>query len=137
MYKDILLYGIPIVLSLVVGKMYLDYNSTKSLYNKWKAYNSTSGAMKGKNVLVVGGTQGIGMGVAIRAAQLGASVVIAGRNEKLAKSVIEQMENGKINPEQTFKFIAVDASLMSDLHRFVKVLSFVVSPNSIGLQRIF
>ena len=137
MYKDILLYGIPIVLSLVVGKMYLDYNSTKSLYNKWKAYNSTSGAMKGKNVLVVGGTQGIGMGVAIRAAQLGASVVIAGRNEKLAKSVIEQMENGKINPEQTFKFITVDASLMSDLHRFVKVLSFVVSPNSIGLQRIF
>ena len=89
-------------------------------YATWKTANSALN-LSGKNVLVVGGTQGIGAGVAIRFSQLGSSVVIAGRNETLAKNVISQMESNHKSDSQEFKFLKVDATMIEDLERFTKV----------------
>lgn len=116
-----LLYAAPVVLTLFIGYQYVNHQATNSLYKKWKSLNNESQKLKGKNILVVGGTQGIGMGIAIRAAELGASVAIAGRNRELAKSVLDRMDEVKITTSQSFKFLPVDASLMNDLQRFVKV----------------
>lgn len=44
------------------------------------------------NVVVVGGTQGIGAGIALRLAELGASVLISGRNEKLGDEMVRKLK---------------------------------------------
>jgi len=87
------------------------------MYAAWKSANSLQN-LAGKNVLIVGGTQGIGAGVATRFAQLGASVAIAGRNEKLATELIEQLKKESKNSQQEFQFFRVDASSVKDLSRF-------------------
>jgi len=45
------------------------------------------------NVVVVGGTQGIGAGIAVRFAELGASVLIVGRKETLGSEMIKTLES--------------------------------------------
>ena len=47
----------------------------------------------GKEAVVVGGTSGIGMGVAVRLAEAGAAVTIVGRNQDRAAQIIEQMKS--------------------------------------------
>jgi len=86
-------------------------------YQNWKAANDALNLI-GKNVLIVGGTQGIGAGLAIRFSQLGSSVVIAGRNEALANEVISQMKTNKKSETQEFKFIKVDVTLIDQLKKF-------------------
>lgn len=48
---------------------------------------------EGKNILVTGGTSGIGKSVCIRAALEGAYVVVVGRNTERGNNVIEEIEN--------------------------------------------
>jgi len=86
------------------------------MYSLWHSINSKQ-SLKGKNVLVVGGTQGIGAGVATRFVQLGASVSIAGRNESLALDLIQKWKAIQ-NEGQEFNFFRVDASLVQDVSRF-------------------
>jgi len=86
------------------------------MYSTWKASNEKLN-LAGKNVLVVGGTQGIGAGVATRFAQLGASVSIAGRNEKVATELIDKWKQDQ-KDSQNFRFFRVDASLVKDVARF-------------------
>lgn len=58
----------------------------------FKALASTL-TLTNTNVVVVGGTQGIGAGIAIRCAELGASVLIVGRNAMLGSEMISKLEN--------------------------------------------
>ena len=44
------------------------------------------------NVVVVGGTQGIGAAIAVRFAELGASVLIIGRNEIIGVDMVKKLE---------------------------------------------
>lgn len=44
------------------------------------------------NVVVIGGTQGIGAGIAVRFAELGASVLVVGRNEALGNEIVKTLE---------------------------------------------
>jgi len=106
-----------ILLAVLVG--YVTYNrfETNELYSAWKDSNSKL-HLKGKNVLVVGGTQGIGAGVAIRFSQLGASVTISGRNEKRANEVIETMKKEQKDSSQELRYRRVDTSLLYDVARF-------------------
>ena len=45
----------------------------------------------GKEAIVVGGTSGIGMGIALRLAEAGAAVTIVGRDRTRAAQIVEQM----------------------------------------------
>lgn len=76
----------------------------------------------GKKAIVTGGTAGIGQAIALAFAQHGASVAIFGTNEERAKSVIQEMESIKINPEQRFCYFLVDVSQTKDVERCVQQL---------------
>jgi len=72
------------------------------------------------NVVVVGGTQGIGAGIAVRFAELGASVLVVGRNEKLASDLIKTLEtasrqNGWNSSEVKFGFARRDLSDVAEI----------------------
>lgn len=56
--------------------------------------------LAGRNALVTGSTSGIGAGIAIALAREGATVVVHGRSEARAKSVVEQIveAGGKAHP---------------------------------------
>eukprot|EP01114_Cavostelium_apophysatum_P004749 TRINITY_DN15100_c0_g1_i1.p1 TRINITY_DN15100_c0_g1~~TRINITY_DN15100_c0_g1_i1.p1 ORF type:complete len:302 (-),score=64.87 TRINITY_DN15100_c0_g1_i1:169-1074(-) len=88
-------------------------------YSAWKAANSAQNLV-GKNVLVIGGTQGIGAGIATRFSQIGASVYIAGRNEAAANQLLEELQKNRIGDQSEFKFFRVDASSIQDMDRFTK-----------------
>src|SRR5262245_18386682 len=45
----------------------------------------------GKNIVITGGTSGIGKATAIKLAENGASVIISGRNNEKAKVVIDEI----------------------------------------------
>ena len=57
----------------------------KELYKNLDNWND-------KQVLVVGGTNGIGEGMAKRLAKTNANVTILGRNEQKGKDVVEQLK---------------------------------------------
>lgn len=48
--------------------------------------------LTGKRAVVVGGTSGIGKGIALRLAKAGASVTIVGRSQERAADIIKQMQ---------------------------------------------
>ena len=58
----------------------------------WHALTSSLD-LSGTNVVVSGGTAGIGAGIAVRCASLGASVLIMGRNQNAGDGVVAQMKN--------------------------------------------
>lgn len=63
--------------------------------------------LKDKVIVISGGTKGIGRGIAIESARQGAKVVIGGRDEHAAKSIIETIE--RENGEAIFVY--------TDLHK--------------------
>jgi NAD(P)-dependent dehydrogenase (short-subunit alcohol dehydrogenase family) len=65
------------------------------------------------NVVVIGGTQGIGSGIAVRFAELGASVLVVGRNEALGNEIVKTLEkaaekNGRVDGRVRFGFARRD-----------------------------
>ncbi|CAF0926407.1 unnamed protein product [Didymodactylos carnosus] len=72
------------------------------------------------NVVVVGGTSGIGRGIALSIAQHcpSANITIVGRNESAANAILSQLGS---NP----KFIRADVSLMSEIRAATKKISAV------------
>lgn len=69
-----------------------------------------------KTALIIGGTSGLGESVALKLASMQASVIIAGRNEKAASSIIEKCKS--INPSGNYSFLPIDLMLMKDCKRF-------------------
>lgn len=72
------------------------------------------------NVVVVGGTQGIGAGIAIRFAELGASVLIVGRNEILGNEMVKTLEtssqqNGRYVDGVKFGFARRDLGAVKEI----------------------
>lgn len=90
--------------------------------------------LAGRNVLVVGGTGGIGAAAAIKFAQLGANVTIAGRNKQNGAEVVEKMIAISPNKETAkFKFLSVDITIMKDVRRFT---SEYIEYNNEGLNTL-
>jgi NAD(P)-dependent dehydrogenase (short-subunit alcohol dehydrogenase family) len=71
-----------------------------------------------KQVLVVGGTSGIGEYTAKRLAAMKANVAIAGRNEEAANVILEKLR--QIHPTGNHTFHKVDMSLVSEAKNFAK-----------------
>ncbi|CAH7683601.1 hypothetical protein PPACK8108_LOCUS17241 [Phakopsora pachyrhizi] len=72
--------------------------------------------LSGKTAVIAGGTQGIGEGVAIRFAQLGASrIFIVGRNEQSGNTVLQRLRDASAacsssGAKQQFEFLRADLS---------------------------
>lgn len=78
--------------------------------------------LTGKVGLIVGGTQGIGKSIAVRLAQLGASVAISGRNETAGANVVAELEANSpasAKGKAHFRFYKADISLISEVKRLV------------------
>lgn len=90
----------------------------------------------GERVLVVGGTQGIGQGIAERFARAGAEVWIVGRNETLANAVLANLnklgEANKANEQIRHRFFKVDLSLIADTEKLAKEIITEASPSGIN-----
>lgn len=74
-------------------------------------YHALTSSLKlsGSNVVVLGGTQGIGAGIAIRFAELGSSVLVIGRNETAGNTVVNTMRGASADSsEAKFTFVRGD-----------------------------
>ncbi|KAJ3322537.1 Endothelin-converting enzyme 2 [Boothiomyces sp. JEL0866] len=71
--------------------------------------------LTGKTAVIVGGTAGIGQGIALQLAQLNAKVVLAGRNAKAAEDIIKSFPTNN-----SHAFEKVDFSLLKDTRRFAE-----------------
>jgi NAD(P)-dependent dehydrogenase (short-subunit alcohol dehydrogenase family) len=74
--------------------------------------------MAGRKALVVGGTSGIGRGIARRLAVAGADVTIAGRSEKRGDEVLAEMRSVATHKSQTFSFAKLDCFNMTEVQQF-------------------
>lgn len=89
------------------------------------AANATA-SLIGKRAMVVGGTSGIGKGIALRLARAGASVTIVGRNEEVGRQIVTEMSNTQLNkndnPIPSFEFIRCNAEILSNIKSFADTL---------------
>ncbi|MEG2288431.1 MAG: SDR family oxidoreductase [Clostridium sp.] len=77
------------------------------------------GRFEGQNIIVTGGTSGIGKSVCIRAAKEGGNVVIVGRNEERGQAILNEItENGG-----SAMFIAADVSKESDVTKLFNTVT--------------
>jgi NAD(P)-dependent dehydrogenase (short-subunit alcohol dehydrogenase family) len=68
--------------------------------------------------LVVGGTSGIGHGLALQLASLGHDVTIAGRSVSAGQAIVDEMK--AISPNNTYKFEQVDGFDLQNCANFAK-----------------
>lgn len=75
--------------------------------------------LSGKTAVVTGATQGIGEGIAVRCAQLGASrVFIVGRSEERGNAVLERLRavaRERPDSKQQFEFLKADLSTLETI----------------------
>jgi len=77
----------------------------------------------GKNVLIVGGSRGVGFGTAMNLAESGANIWIAGRNEKTGQNAINQLKQKLLfSDKQIVKFMKADLSTVNGAFEFMKRL---------------
>ncbi|KAI9203063.1 uncharacterized protein BJ171DRAFT_511693 [Polychytrium aggregatum] len=74
--------------------------------------------MKGKAVLIVGGTQGMGAASALRFAAMGSSVTIVGRNSLLGEGVVSRMRAAAPSTDSRFRFRQLDVTSMKGCREF-------------------
>lgn len=77
-------------------------------------------ALLGRSALVVGGTGGIGKGIALTLATRGCDVLVAGRSETEGLKVIEECR--RRNEKGSHQFLSVDASLIGNVDKFTTKL---------------
>lgn len=105
--KFSLIFAIPILLS--SGIYY--FNGMGSSLKTAKAANSGVNGI-GKNALVVGGTAGIGKGIAMRLAEANYSITIIGRNIERGNEMVEILNKKSTDASAKHQFIACDAKLV-------------------------
>jgi len=81
-----------------------------------------------KNAVVVGGTSGIGHGIALRLAKAGASVTIVGRSERGIVDEMNQLSPAGASP--THQFVTVNAYLLGSVRAAIQEIT------DSGIERI-
>lgn len=85
---------------------------------------------KNKNVLITGGSSGIGLALAEKLVAEGANVWILARREKLLDEAVAQLEKGKASPTQKIGKIQADVSNFSELKAAIeKVFTDKLAPD--------
>lgn len=92
--------------------------------------NYFEGRFEGKNMLVTGGTSGIGKAVCIRAGKEGAFVIVVGRNEERGQSVVDQI----VNNGGKARFIKADVSSEDDVINLFKIINNEVGKLHIAIN---
>lgn len=66
--------------------------------------------IRGKHVVVTGGSSGIGLWAAMECVRLGANVTIVARNVKLLEKAKEQLLEAKVREDQTVEYRSIDVA---------------------------
>lgn len=96
--------------------------------------------LKGKNVLITGGTAGIGKQIALSFAQHGANIAIFGTNKERSEQVVKDLEVAKSTNDQRFLAEIVDVSKKADIDAAINDIlekwgSIDVLVNNAGITR--
>lgn len=78
--------------------------------------------LKAKRALVTGGTAGIGRGIALAFAKEGADVAIIGTNKERAASVLAELEQNRLFPEQKFLSYLANVSKKNEIDETIRAL---------------
>eukprot|EP01129_Flabellula_baltica_P015892 TRINITY_DN824_c0_g1_i1.p1 TRINITY_DN824_c0_g1~~TRINITY_DN824_c0_g1_i1.p1 ORF type:complete len:356 (+),score=70.15 TRINITY_DN824_c0_g1_i1:232-1299(+) len=108
---------ILIITTLMTTFISIELNQRYSIQQLRQQYDQID--LTGKQVLVVGGTAGIGMGIAKFMSSLNADVIIVGRNQERGEGVVQEMDllgNG------VHAFVQSDAQLISSAVSLREVL---------------
>lgn len=101
-------------LAVVAGAaLYLHNSSSMSALAAARAANAGA-KHTGRNALVVGGTSGIGHGIALRLAKADFAVTIVGRNAEAGAAIVAQLKAAGGGPHA---FLPCDASLLANVQR--------------------
>lgn len=73
--------------------------------------------LAGKQILITGASSGIGMAIAIACTQMGASIIITGRNQTRLKNTLDACDNGLEH-----KLITADLTIKEDVENLVSQL---------------
>ncbi|KAJ1548855.1 hypothetical protein HK405_013929, partial [Cladochytrium tenue] len=84
-------------------------------------------SLAGKTAVVLGGTGTVGLGIAARLLELGANVVIVGRNDAATRHL-------QPLPGSTLRFVRCDASLLADARAAVEKVQAVPEIAEVGLD---
>ncbi|POW17932.1 hypothetical protein PSTT_00134 [Puccinia striiformis] len=91
--------------------------------------------LSGKTAVVTGATQGIGEGIALRCAQLGASrIFVVGRNQERGNAVLERLRavaNERADSKQQFEFIKADLSTIKTIKQTASEIQKKVGTNGL------
>ncbi|KAL5528019.1 TSC10 [Sanghuangporus sanghuang] len=71
---------------------------------------------KGKSCYITGGSQGLGLSLAVLLAKRGASVTIVARNVEKLKAAVEVLEKNRQSPEQTFRYQSAPLNTSAGSH---------------------
>lgn len=104
--------GITIILPLVA----FYYQSTNSMsVQAVRQLNLAAGSFAGRNAVVMGGTSGIGQGIAVRLAEANYNVIIIGRDPVRGEAIVNEMKQKSTAPSGQYQFIPCDAFLLKNV----------------------
>jgi len=112
-----------IAATLYMGNMMHTKLGVRGVFGRGRAFqglNTDPSALKGRVVLVTGGTGGIGRAAAAQLARMGAEVHIVGRNEQKGNAAIEEMNRELKDAAPDVQFHRVDLSKLSSTRDFAR-----------------
>jgi len=120
-YKKLAL-GITVVLPIFA--IYYQYSFQMSLQSI-RNLNVAAGSFAGRQAIVVGGTSGIGHGIAVRLAEANYNVIIVGRDPVRGQSIVDEMKQKSTAKEVHHQFIPCDAFLLKNVQETTKQIQSI------------
>jgi NAD(P)-dependent dehydrogenase (short-subunit alcohol dehydrogenase family) len=107
-----------IAIPLSAAWAYYYYSDNSMALAAVRARNAAA-SFPGRHAVVVGGTSGIGEGIALRLAEANFSVTVVGRNAERGAAVVEQMRaRGRGAPGAVYSFVPADAQYLASAKAF-------------------